>query len=325
MSKLHDHGVDELFSDPQLFRALINQANCHLSIIDFRSGRYLYVNEMTCRSTGYTPREFLAMTVADIDPTVNRKWDAAKERLRRKKVKVFIGEGMIRRKDGSCFPVEVHSSVIRVGARDYLVATACDITERKKVLEALHAAREQLEQAVKERTAELETVNEALKEEIAIRARVEKVLKRSQAQLQKQKGYLERKSVAMGEMLRQIEWEKRRIRTNIASNAKQVLLPLLDRMRSVGGSGKEIALLKERVKDLTAEYGPVAAGEKTRLTPREMEIADMLRSGLGNKEIADLLNITLRSTEWHRYNIRKKLHLKGKRNNLRALLMRGDA
>ena len=82
MSKLHDHGVDELFSDPQLFRALINQANCHLSIIDFRSGRYLYVNEMTCRSTGYTPREFLAMTVADIDPTVNRKWDAAKERLR---------------------------------------------------------------------------------------------------------------------------------------------------------------------------------------------------------------------------------------------------
>lgn len=324
--KKPDKNTDErLLSDPVLFRELMNRANDNLSVIDLASGRYLYVNEMTCRSTGYTQDEFRKMTVADIDPTVTQRWDPDKERRRRKKIRVFIREGTIRRKDGSCFPVEIHSSIIRIDGRDYMVATACDITDRKMVLETIRTARDQLEQAVKERTAELVTVNDSLKNEITARAHVEKALRKSQVQLQRQKRFLEHKNIALSEMLKQIEWEKHKVETNVALNSREILLPLLDKMQLSGASAKYIALLKESLKQLSTEFGGIAAHENSKLTPREIEIATMLRSGLANKEISDLLHITIRSTEWHRYNIRKKLHIKGKRKNLRAIMMQSKA
>lgn len=92
-----DAGVNDarLLSNPVLFHELINRANDNLSIIDLPTGRYLYVNEMTCRSTGYTPEEFRKMTVADVDPTVTTSWNANEERRRRKKTRVFVREGMI--------------------------------------------------------------------------------------------------------------------------------------------------------------------------------------------------------------------------------------
>lgn len=63
---------DRLLSNPVLFHELINRANDGLSVIDSNTGRYVYVNEMTCRSTGYSFDEFRTMAVADIDPTVTQ-------------------------------------------------------------------------------------------------------------------------------------------------------------------------------------------------------------------------------------------------------------
>ncbi|NLW93966.1 MAG: PAS domain S-box protein, partial [Chlamydiae bacterium] len=68
MRKRRQPIVDDLRADPELFQELVNRANDNLSIIDLATGRFLYVNEMLCRSTGYTPEEFGKMTVADIDP-----------------------------------------------------------------------------------------------------------------------------------------------------------------------------------------------------------------------------------------------------------------
>jgi PAS domain S-box-containing protein len=321
MNKPRTNVDDGLFADPALFRELMNRSNDNLSVIDLNTGRYLYVNEMTCRSTGYTPEEFRKMTVADIDPTVTTRWDPDKERKRRKKISVFVREGMIKRKDGICFPVEINSSILRIDGSDYMVATSRDITERKAALEALRSARDGFEQGIKERTAELIAVNESLRKEIATRSRVERALRVSQNQLQRQKGFLEHKNIALSEMLKQIEWEKAKVETNVAINTKEILIPLLDKMKLGGASGKYISLLKDNLKKLTTQFGRLAAFENAKLTPREVEIATMLRSGLTSKEISHLLHITLRSAEWHRYNIRKKLGLKGKKQNLRTVLM----
>lgn len=322
MRKRRQPIVDDLRADPELFQELVNRANDNLSIIDLATGRFLYVNEMLCRSTGYTPEEFGKMTVADIDPTVTERWDADRERRRRKKVRVFMREGMVKSKSGTCTPVEISSSIVRIGARDYLVATSRDITERRSMLTALRTARDGFEQGVKERTAELAAVNETLRKEITARAHVEMALRRSQVQLQRQKRFLERKNIAMSEMLKQIEWEKAKVETNVASNIREILIPLLDKMRLNGASEIYIGILKDNLKKLTTPFGHHAAYENSKMTPREIEIATMLRSGLTNKDISHLLHITLRSAEWHRYNIRKKLGLRGKKRNLRTTLLK---
>jgi DNA-binding NarL/FixJ family response regulator len=48
---------------------------------------------------------------------------------------------------------------------------------------------------------------------------------------------------------------------------------------------------------------------KSRLTPREREIVQLLAEGRSNKEVADRLNISVKTAETHRANIMRKLQL----------------
>ncbi len=54
---------------------------------------------------------------------------------------------------------------------------------------------------------------------------------------------------------------------------------------------------------------------------RELEIANLIKEGKSNKEIAQILNLSVRTVEAHRYNMRDKVGLKNKRKkNLRNQL-----
>ena len=69
------------------------------------------------------------------------------------------------------------------GQPAYLLGISEDITERKAAVEALRAAREELEQRVHERTRELERTNAELRLEIEVRQKAELALSVSEAQL----------------------------------------------------------------------------------------------------------------------------------------------
>ena len=56
------------------------------------------------------------------------------------------------------------------------------------------------------------------------------------------------------------------------------------------------------------------------LTPGDLRLAAYLKMNLSSKEIAPLLNISLRGIENKRYRLRKKLHLEND-DNLTSFLM----
>jgi DNA-binding CsgD family transcriptional regulator len=57
------------------------------------------------------------------------------------------------------------------------------------------------------------------------------------------------------------------------------------------------------------------------LTPSEIRVTDFIKKGKSNKEIADLMHISVRTVEFHRNNIRKKMGLHRKKTNLQSFLM----
>ncbi|MGH7231913.1 MAG: LuxR C-terminal-related transcriptional regulator [Nitrospiraceae bacterium] len=59
------------------------------------------------------------------------------------------------------------------------------------------------------------------------------------------------------------------------------------------------------------------------LTPRQLEILRLVSEGLTNREIADHLDISVRTTEVHRFNLMRRLKVRNVAQLLRqALILR---
>jgi PAS domain S-box-containing protein len=113
----------------KLFRALVDQSNDAIEVVDPETLRFLDVNERACAELGYSREELLTMRVLDIDPAVTDS-SAAKIREELRKTGSVVIESVHRRKDGITFPVEVSTKRVQL-ERDYIVAISRDLTERK--------------------------------------------------------------------------------------------------------------------------------------------------------------------------------------------------
>jgi DNA-binding NarL/FixJ family response regulator len=61
--------------------------------------------------------------------------------------------------------------------------------------------------------------------------------------------------------------------------------------------------------DYLNRHGEVASEPRSRITPREREIIQLLAEGKSNKEVARVLDISTRTVETHRAHIMRKLNL----------------
>lgn len=124
--------------DLKLFRALLDQSNDAIEVLDPATFRFLDVNERAYSDLGYSREELLSLTVCDINPGINPS--ALPEiRAELEKSGSLMLTGIHKRKDGTTFPVEV--SVKRVHLdRDYIVSVVHDLTQRKVVESQLRAS-----------------------------------------------------------------------------------------------------------------------------------------------------------------------------------------
>ncbi|MDC3961042.1 PAS domain S-box protein [Polyangium jinanense] len=125
-------------------------------------GRILEANPAASHAYGYSQDELQTLTIRDLrDPDTQAEIGP---QLARALHEGLLFETSHRRKDGSTFPVEVSTKHIDEGKT--LVSVIRDITERKHAEAELVRAREELEERVQERTAELEHANAKLREQV---------------------------------------------------------------------------------------------------------------------------------------------------------------
>ncbi|MCX6844852.1 MAG: PAS domain S-box protein, partial [candidate division WOR-3 bacterium] len=95
------------------------------------AGRFLYANESSYRTRGYTKEEFLALNLHDLDvPEYAARIEPRIAEMLRTGAATF--ESAQFRRDRSVIPVEVHARMLKVGGRELILSVVRDITERKR-------------------------------------------------------------------------------------------------------------------------------------------------------------------------------------------------
>lgn len=182
-----------------------------------------------------------------------------------------------------------------------LIGLTQDITEQKLFQDALHRARAELEKRVEERTAQLAKTNKEL--------------------LDKQAA-LEKKNVALKEILDHISDEKESLKRQIAMNVEESIIPTVQRLKNLADPAHN-GFFEVLERDLKAISSPFLDTLKTRyhkLTPRETEICRLVKHGYTSKEIAQSLHSSEQTVIKQRKMIRKKLGISNKDINLASFL-----
>lgn len=132
---------------------------------------------------------------------------------------------------------------------------------------------------------------------------------------------LKEKNSALREVLAYQEEEKVKYKREIAKTIDHVLSPILNRIVKEDGtiSAGHLNSLQENLAALAAESGGISH-TMGKLTPRELEVCNLLKTGATSKDIADTLNISIPTVNKHRERIRKKLVISKKDINLSTYL-----
>jgi len=124
-------------------------------------------------------------------------------------------------------------------------------------------------------------------------------------------------------LLEQRDAEKREVEKNMINKIEKLVFPYLDKLKERKHDHDEnvyINIIESNLKEITSHLSPDLFGQFSKLTPTEIQIADMIRMGKATKEIAELLKLSPTTVATHRQNIRKKLALTNKKMNLRTAL-----
>ena len=108
------------------------------------------------------------------------------------------------------------------------------------------------------------------------------------------------------------------------SNVKELLIPNINRLKSSTLSSKQqtaLNVLESNLNEMVSPFVNSVSSTLMKLTPTEIQVANFIKHGASSKDIAESLNLSQRTVDTHRYNIRKKLGVRGKGINLRTYLL----
>jgi PAS domain S-box-containing protein len=130
-------------------------------------GKFIYVNEATCKMDGYTKEEFENMYLEDIDPNFTRSTSPScmKEI---KNTPNWRLESIHKRKDGTTYPVEVSGHAFTYNGKEYICAFARDMTQRIENRNKITTINEELQKSLKEKEILLKEIHHRVKNNMEI-------------------------------------------------------------------------------------------------------------------------------------------------------------
>jgi PAS domain S-box-containing protein len=152
----------------------------------------------------------------------------------------------------------------------------------------------------------------------------ELALKQREQELEMQRANLEEANAALKVLLKRRDEDKKELEEKVLFNMRELAEPYLEKLRKTALDERQKAyldILESNLNEIISPFPRSLYFSYLNLTPAEMQIASLIRHGRTTKEIANVLNLSSRTVETHRKNIRKKLGLTDKKANLRTKLL----
>jgi DNA-binding CsgD family transcriptional regulator/PAS domain-containing protein len=165
----------------------------------------------------------------------------------------------------------------------------------KQAKEAAEAANNELEHRVADRTAQLDRKTERLMET----------------------------NVALKILLKQRKEDKKELEEKVMFNVEKLIHPYLEKLKMRYTDDSQIAFLEiiqSNLDEITSSFAHKYKSYLSKLTPAQIQIANLIKQGQTTKEIASLLDLSPATIACHRQEIRKRLSLSNTKINLQAAL-----
>ncbi len=285
----HDHLriKEELTASLEKYRTIlegIEEAYLELDI----AGNLTFFNRAAQEMLGYSPEELLGMNYRRyVSPEDVKRIYHIFNAIYRTGKSAEVFDYQIIKKDGCRMFREMSASLIEDQAGNPLGfrCLARDVTKRKLA-----------EESLREKDRELEIKSSSLAESNA----------------------------ALRVLLKQREEDKRELERNILSNIREIIMPYIEELKKSGLTTEQIIrinTIESNLKNIISPFLRNLTLNCFNLTPKEFQVANLVKEGRTTKDIAEFLNVSAGAIDFHRNSIRKKLGINCKKSNLRSFLM----
>ncbi len=270
----------------QKYRELFENANDMIFILDLE-GKIQSYNALVWRTYGYDDKELEGL---NIEKLLDSAYIPVVRDLIRKKVGDVEVQNSLEfltySKDGEAVWVEVNARVVKEKGRPVSIhGIARNITERK---------------------------------------RMEDALKKRERELEEQSRNLGDANTALRVLLKRREEDKAELEEKVTCNIRELILPYVENLKMTSVDShqlNQLNILESNLNEIVSPFLRTLSSKYPNLTPMEIKVINFVKEGRTTKEISGLLNVSPRTVEVHRNNIRRKLSLSNRKANLRSHLL----
>lgn len=174
----HKRTGEILKESEQRFRTIFDNATDGILIADTETKRFHTGNTAICNMLGYPAEEINTLGIADIHPKEDLPFVREEFEKQSHGETALAKDIPVKKKDGTVFYADINTSLLTFDGKTYLMGIFRDVTDRKRIEDALRVLNDSLEQRIAERTAAVVKANNDLKSEIAERRRAEEELRK---------------------------------------------------------------------------------------------------------------------------------------------------